>query len=135
MVTRERAGEWARFVDALGRAGQGELVLKVTQAHVPWWLRPVARIRESKIYFAVPADQTLELGGDATEGVFSSPPELQPPADLADDPHVPLPIRRLALRDPLRLDSERRLLLRSTTGRAPLTRGWLVCWLEGTTPH
>ena len=125
---------WYRFVDALAAGGSGELVMGFEQAHIPLWLQPTRRIVQSSIYLAIPTGERVAVdGGDAT-AIVSVPPELQP-LGSAGDPHVPPPIHRWRLAEPMRIGQERRIGFSRQSAAVNLKRGWLVCWLEGSGPE
>lgn len=113
---------WHRFVSELAHGGVGTLPLKIDLAHIPLRLQPIERIVESSLYFS---SENGVLRVDGENGVL--PPALQPRGPSNGDPHIPPPMYRLKLRDPLQLDQERPLRI---SGGVP-KRGWLICWVEG----
>ena len=123
---------WQRFVHGLQRDGEAELVLAFEDSHVPLRLAPTRRIVRSSLYFSVPQGRELSVAAGAPAiGEFDRPPALQPRGNPGD-PHVPPPMWRLALREPMVLGREETITVRTTDADAPaLRRGWLVCWLEG----
>ncbi|MFN0250264.1 MAG: neuraminidase-like domain-containing protein [Kofleriaceae bacterium] len=122
---------WHRFVDELAQTGTGELALTLDGSHIPLRLQPIGRIVTSSLYFTLPEGESLQIfGGDAI-GTFSTPPELQPARRSTPDPHIPVPMHRLQLREPMRPGEERRVRIQRRTGTTTPKRGWLICWLEG----
>lgn len=129
------SNEWHQFINALEKGDEADLVLKFEKLHIPGWLQPASRIVKSNLYFSIPEGQPTE--GQPIEtvneeiGTFSMPKELQPIGNSTDDDiHIPPPMHRLKLNDPLEIGRERILRFRKS-GEAVPKKGWLICWVKG----
>lgn len=118
---------WHQFIHTLTKNSEADLVVNFEMSHIPLRLQPVSRIVQSNLYFAIPEGQSLENVNEI--GLFSLPPDLQPAGD-SSDPHLPPPIHRLKLNEPLVIGQERTFRFRKG-GEAVPKKGWLICWVEG----